>query len=545
MRHLLLSGLSYALAVSIAVLPLPVSASSSYDSLAYPSLDREEIGHLTHFVKILGQKPGDWSGMDTPEASETHNDGLRYQLANMVYAISLAQHGKVPAYRELYAEAIENAITKMRRQEVWDYWATMSRFEDFFDRESELVEGWYDPVKKKNIMYSGHLFKMVALYGTLYNDPKYDTPGSLTLYWRHGGLHKPEKFEYDAKSLATVIFDQFKEMDFRGVECEPNLIFLSCNQVPILGFMSFDHSHGTKFSSEAINGWMRAQHEKEYFHPSSHVPMYHYEVKQDVVSFFPEGTPIFDPMSPAFQHVWRPDEIKEIYPQNRDRYSEFMLNGSIQGLVIPNLSIIFAHFAHYSAELGDAKMKQQFLDYADQYFNPTWDGASFFYPRNDLRNVDVPTPFNGAVKVEGSEQHEVHRTANIVLAMARLNEGGSLWRLYNEPWAKEFFSQPYLKGIQFPEVLVTQAYYDESQALLALGLLPGEGGDGRAKFSIANLDPGRAYAVIVDGKELGTVKADTDGRLNDDYRYSWSADGRNASFDIPLAEATNIIIAKQ
>jgi hypothetical protein len=49
------------------------------------------------------------------------------------------------------------------------------------------------------------------------------------LFWGMG----TETFSYSNRSLQKVIFDQMERNDWVGVCCEPNMVFVVCNQFPV------------------------------------------------------------------------------------------------------------------------------------------------------------------------------------------------------------------------------------------------------------------------------------------------------------------------
>ncbi len=102
-------------------------------------------------------------------------------------------------------------------------------------------------------MYSGHLPMMLGLYEMFYRDGRFDAPGSLTFQFHpvFRGMG-PEDFSCDHDKLAEVIFAEFERNDFIGCECEPNGIFVYCNQFAILGFMHYDHTHGTDLAARTV-----------------------------------------------------------------------------------------------------------------------------------------------------------------------------------------------------------------------------------------------------------------------------------------------------
>lgn len=82
--------------------------------------------------------------------------------------------------------------------------------------------------------YSGHLLLMVSLYSMLFNDDTYDASDALVFHWDpiFWGLG-PETFKYSRSTLQQAIIDEMERENWLGVCCEPNNIFVVCNQFPV------------------------------------------------------------------------------------------------------------------------------------------------------------------------------------------------------------------------------------------------------------------------------------------------------------------------
>lgn len=82
--------------------------------------------------------------------------------------------------------------------------------------------------------YSGHLLLMVSLYTMLFNDDKYNQEGALTFNWSpiFWGMGS-EKFSSTRESLQKAILAEMEREKWLGVCCEPNCIFIVCNQFPV------------------------------------------------------------------------------------------------------------------------------------------------------------------------------------------------------------------------------------------------------------------------------------------------------------------------
>lgn len=235
-----------------------------------PLLDDKQVGHIRHIQNLAAQPDGAWDRMGTIEAGQEGLSAYRYQLAYLAYALGIAHYHRLPAAPAVFRTAFQNIIRKMMRMEVWDYWMVSSKSGKFLDPDlEELREGWTDPVVRENIMYSGHLHAMAGMYAVLFDDDRYAEPGALnieykTLYAGNGS----EVYEYDFKKLNDVIYWQMVENGWLGVACEPNCVFIVCNQFPILGFRFHDVRHGTKIAEEATAAYKAAWDDKGLFSPN-------------------------------------------------------------------------------------------------------------------------------------------------------------------------------------------------------------------------------------------------------------------------------------
>lgn len=205
------------------------------DLSKHPKLTREQAGHLRHFHNLVTQPDNDWNLMGSQEPLQEFLDAYRYQLATMAYAAGVAHFHRQPALRSIYKKLLRQTIHKMLLRAVWAYWFNTSMAGIATDPDlKELRKPWADPVVRENIMYSGHLLMMVALYGMLFDDDEFERPGSLEFLWNplFFGMG-PEKFSYDAGSLQDAIVKEMEGNGWIGVCCEPNMVFVVCNQFPV------------------------------------------------------------------------------------------------------------------------------------------------------------------------------------------------------------------------------------------------------------------------------------------------------------------------
>lgn len=130
----------------------------------------------------------------------------------------------------------------MLRREVWAYWYPTSQSGSRVDPDiKELRKPWAGPIVRENIIYSGHLLLMTSLFEMLFDDGEFVVKGSLghswdPFFWGFGA----ERFEYDNRSLQVAIVDEMERNGWVGVYCEPNHVFVVCNQFPMsLGFRGY------------------------------------------------------------------------------------------------------------------------------------------------------------------------------------------------------------------------------------------------------------------------------------------------------------------
>ncbi|MEI7437527.1 MAG: hypothetical protein WCL16_12060, partial [bacterium] len=238
-RHLLVGLISGCL---VAGRP---AVAATVDPNAYPGVSAEEWGQLRWMLKLADQDISDFTNFQSVD--EQGISASRYSLAFGAYFLAAEQYHKFPAWQETIKNAFDRLNQKMLDKQVWGYWAHESlgitKFEPRMDRPYPENK---DPVSLGNIMYSGHLGQMINLYQMLYNDRKWDAPGSIVFKWDEN-----TRFVYNNKTLQEVMFLQLINNPVPGIECERNAIFPVCNLHPMLSWMLYDQMHGTRYFAAA------------------------------------------------------------------------------------------------------------------------------------------------------------------------------------------------------------------------------------------------------------------------------------------------------
>jgi Linalool dehydratase/isomerase len=100
---------------------------------------------------------------------------------------------------------------------------------------------------------------MVSLYAMLFDSDKYNEPATLTfdynpIFYGMG----PQKFEYTTSTIQSAILAEFQKNDFLGVCCEPNCIFVICNQFPLIAMRYNDVRNGTDVVGPVLERYVAA-----------------------------------------------------------------------------------------------------------------------------------------------------------------------------------------------------------------------------------------------------------------------------------------------
>jgi len=482
-----------------------------------PRLDKLQLGHLRHIENLAARPDGDWSLMGTADPGQEWLDAYRYQLAKMVYALGLAHYHRLPAAPCVFQPLMQTLIRKMLRRDVWGYWKETSQSGPFLDPGlTELRTPWIDPVVKENIMYSGHLHAMTGMYAVLFDDDRYAQPGALSFVHQpiFYGLG-PEKFEYDFRKINDAIYWQMVENGWLGVACEPNCIFLICNQFPMLGFRFHDLRHGTQLAEEATSSYRAAWQQKGMLDEHGHF-QYFWRQKQDV--FFSPGRAMSDTWLGAVMNAWNSQMIQSLAPAQAVDWFKHDADGTVS-LRPPTVvkarrealaagaeppadedtaynfgAPEFGYAVIWASELGNQPLLDGLLAHADLHMEPTWADGGLYSPRHDA-----------SWDAEGHMRYMDPLTGNALIAYARLNVANGLRTLYEKPWDASHFEQPVVNAIS-PGVDLLRARFDREAQALALTVSPRKPGLQSLALTIGRVDARRRCLVLRDG-----VAADREG----------------------------------
>ena len=469
-------------------------------------LDELQLGHLRHIHNLAGMPDGEWRHMGSWDPGQEALDSYRYQLAFMAYSLGLTAYHYLPAAPRTLQATFDQLIQKMLRREVWDYWKETSRSGPAVDPGlTELRDGWTDPVVKENIMYSGHLLAMVAMYRMLFGDSKYDAEGALTFRYEpiFYGMG-PEVFEYNHASLNDVIYRQFADHDWLGVPCEPNLIFVVCNQYPIFGFRFYDAVHGTQRAEQVISAHDEAWESVAGFADGDgKVSTIFMERQRHLVQ---QPTPLAA-WTLASLNAWKPELVRSLQKQHAALWLEPEAGGRVtvrasnQIMALANgqaqpeqpsdwRSPDFGYVALWLSEMGDQQNLDALLAHADELMQPTWEQGGLFYPRND-------SSYNGS----GELTYMDPLTGNALLGYARLNPADGMRTMFRQPWKPGQSSRVQIISAEGAEL--RRAVYTDSANEIEFDMaFADETPDPEVKLVIAGLESGQPWSINAGSKEV-------------------------------------------
>ncbi|KAJ7083411.1 hypothetical protein B0H15DRAFT_425547 [Mycena belliarum] len=492
---------------------------------AWPALSEYQAGHLRHFHNIATAPAGEWPHMGAQVSGQEWLDALRYQLSAMAYAVGAAHYHRLPALRSVFKRLLEGLIEKMLHRDVWSYWYLTSQSGRVVDPDiKELRKPWADPVVTENIMYSGHLLLMVSLHAMLFNDDKYDAPDALVFDWDpiFWGLG-PERFSYTRSTLQDAILKEMEREKWIGVCCEPNTVFIVCNQFPIIAVRYNDVRNGTNIIDGLLDKYRAAWKSKDGFQQGDGLFVDFHMIKQDGRA--PARDVSFTAWACAFMNSWNPEEVHALYPaQSLGFLSKISTDGTVNihgpavggairalvkeegadpdapatiekarakagpprngGLAKPE----FGYIAQWASEVADEATVDGLLRHADTYFRPTLEYGGLYYPRCD---EDCDAAFNWT--------RMNPYTGNAAIGYARLNVRDGQRKMYEAPWDREHFARaPFVDGVDLSMgVDFLRGGWDAERGAMVITMRTYDGSSKEITPVVRNLPPG-TYGVYID-----------------------------------------------
>ncbi|KAL4941270.1 hypothetical protein BDV06DRAFT_223290 [Aspergillus oleicola] len=488
--------------------------SSVHEHESLRRLDKKQVASIRHIANLSRQLKGDWSNFMGPSDLNDGFGGYRFQLAFMFYALTLAHFHRLPAAPGYFKDTMQRIIAKMIEPDVWFYWHDASIGGGH--SQTPAREMIYDPVVTDNIMYSGYVQVMTAMYHSLFDDDRYTKPGALTFeydafFW---GPAKGFKFEHDQNSINERVYWNMVEEGYLGVACEPGCIFQICNQMPILGFRLNDVLAATgdkgekeerDIASEVTRGYIKAWNEKSGGILNAEGTFNTFYLKHaDTTVNVPGASG--EAWAGLLMHAWNHDLVQKTYEHRREAILTTSPDGSLtvnvpQAILARprnelhiNSGGIWGWVPAWAGEVGDEETKNALLNYADKHFHPRIREGGLMYPRND-RVFDEKGNF---IMVSPM-------LSNSILPLTRLNVRHGLKRFYEDPWGgknRGHYDEPGLVHVDF-EVDVYRAVYIPHEKKMVFDLALADYEDGlRGSVTLGRVFGRGNWVLTRNGEEI-------------------------------------------
>ena len=212
----------------------------------------------------------------------------RYHIAFSGYAAAALGMRGMDEERRIVGKILDNCIERILRRDVWAY----SQSRKYWGEKPWAP----DPCYRENVMYTGHLLQLLALYETFTHDTKYWTQGFDFVWSTNKVVH------YDVQKLIDVTVGQMCTNDYCGVTCEPGLLFFPCNNHPQVAFKLFKKlGHGDwTTDSRRWEKWAVDHYQNPLFGGGVLNLVYH--VKTGL--FYPRGSSGLDAWSLLWYEPW-------------------------------------------------------------------------------------------------------------------------------------------------------------------------------------------------------------------------------------------------
>ena len=490
-----------------------------FDISALPKLDDKQAGHIRHLQNLGARQPGDWTHMMGVKSASAgiESSGIYQTTAATYWALAVAQYNLLPGAPGVLRKTSDQFLAQMAMPALWGFWHEQSKSGPYWDNTlTESRTPWADPIVKENIQYSGRLSQMVGLHSVLYNDDKYNDPKhAFKFEWNtRYGNDGPQTFEYTQDKIAQTIYWQMVESGFMGVVCEPNSIFIICNNYAIHGLRYNDIRRGTNIADEVSRGFRTAWEQKGWRNEYG-IFLTTYSIHQDQKHFQGEN-PQRNSYVGLQMNSWNPDLIKAMYhDDDRMLYAyrkgpddtltpwvgpvigdvkKAIKSGQDPAKVVDYTKVNhssyyeLSHHIPFVAEMGDTEILNKLLNYVDRFQNPTWTNGGLHYPRND-QSCDTA----------GNTTYMDPWAGNGAIAMARLNVKDGLRNIYQRPWGKEHFALPNLTSVSDGVEVLRGAHAPEHSALV-LTVRGREGKRSMGELVVANVDQKRPWTLYRDAE---------------------------------------------
>ena len=442
-------------------------------------MSAEDVASMRFLLDRALQPVERFDGFDWIEQFQT--TAVRYQVMSLSYALSVAQATRLPALRGYLFQAQRNLIDKMMDHRIWRYWVLENAWGNLRLDPDPMAPATHD-----NVMYSGWYAAMIGMHTSNTGDDAYDRPGSIVFRHPSG-----REFVYDWPSIIEILVDSFARSPFTLFPCEPNWIYVFCNNYAAIGVSLHDRLRGT-------DHWSRIE------------PHYRRSLEQEFTTV--------DGRLVAIRSASTGLTIPSLTSTVADAMAAYYVHPVFPDIARRSWEIVRREMIHIDA--GGTRVDLRGWDRID----------TGNYRRSNA--MTLAAVMNAATEMGDAEAHDALHTAfmaehppvmdagvlhhpgvstlgNIVAFCSRAGRTNAMHDLVADGLPAAWREGPLLESVEYPDVLVAKAVSDGTA--LDLSLLPGRG-PGCHTLGMSQLRPGTRYRC--EGTIEGEVGADAEGRTS-------------------------------
>ncbi|MGH2963793.1 MAG: hypothetical protein ACRDMH_00180 [Solirubrobacterales bacterium] len=481
----------------------------------YPAIPERALGWLKylHWKANLaddwskGGQPNEvWDNYSTPPTLSWH----RFDLIDSCYALA-ALAEITPAWRELYVTIFDQLL-----QRYSAYWAAIDWLEQIghdpdrakypiswrgvlvpeahwgrYDAPgwtANGVEPWglqLDPIGANgNLFYKGWFDLMLGLRRSIGGDDRWNEAFEVV-------GDGENTFTYTHRQVNEVLEGQWGNRP-EGVHCENTKIWPFCLSAAALGLQLHD-LHYQSESHWVFDQWWQVMEQRYTVRNRegrpSKVALYYDPLVDELLWAAPTAN-----LGLAFYLAPQRREMAEqLFRGIADQAGWSDADRPVQNDPDPHFIPLGIALAR---EFGDGELAERLQSFADDELEPTWDEAQRFSYGFGLGERFPRGQPNG------------------IMALAQLLPGEQGWSNLFRVADRSRFEQPTVCNVNFPDLGISQAYFDPHRQTLAVSTYgPTTEATKRTSFTIAGVPKAESWRVVRDGRAYSEVRVIERDRL--------------------------------
>ena len=450
-------------------------------------MSAEDVAAMRFLLDRALQPVDRFDGFDWIEQFQTSS--VRYQVMGLSYALSTVQAARLPSLRGYLHQAQRNLVDKMMDHRLWRYWAFENAWGNLRLDPDPMAPSTHD-----NVMYSGWYAAMIGMHASNTGDDRYDRTGSIVFRHPSG-----RTFAYDWPAIIDVLVEDFTRCPFTLFPCEPNWIYVMCNNFAGIGIRLHDRLRGS-------NHWASLE------------PRYRHALENEFMTV--------DGRLVAIRSARTGLTIPSLTSTMADAVAAFYMHPLFSDLARRSWEIVRRDLMRIEGDRATVELRGwDRIDTGNYRRSNATTLAAVMNAAREMGDGEAHDAVRAAFLAEhphvvdaGVLHHPgVSVTGHIAAFGARVGRTNAMLDLVADGLPTAWRDGPLLAGVPYPDVLVAKAVSDGSA--LHVVLHPG-GRPGRHRIGLSQLRPEGRYrcdgavepGITVSADGRATLTVDLDGR---------------------------------